>query len=105
MLPRKDNIPNERFPFVTVALILINVVAYLISIRNGGGILGGPSPSTVLHDAAIPYDFTHPGEYCTLQAGASEFGGAAAVTVKCANHPFPGQIPDFATAFTAMLVP
>ena len=34
MIPLKDNIPNERFPFVTVALVLINVVAYLLSIRH-----------------------------------------------------------------------
>ncbi len=29
MLPIKDNIPTERFPFVTVALIVANVVVYL----------------------------------------------------------------------------
>jgi membrane associated rhomboid family serine protease len=102
MIPLKDNIPNERFPFVTVALILINVVAYLISIRHGGSILGGPSTSTVLHDAAIPYDFTHPGKYCTLAAGASEYG--AGVQAICKNGPFPGQIPTWETAFTAMFL-
>jgi rhomboid family protein len=103
MIPLKDNIPNERFPFVTVALILINVVAYLISIRHGGGLLGGPSTSTVLHDAAIPYDFTHPGKYCTLQPGVSEFGGSGIQAV-CKNGPFPGQIPTWETAFTAMFL-
>jgi membrane associated rhomboid family serine protease len=103
MIPLKDNIPNERFPFVTVALILINVVAYLLSIRHGGGILGGPSTSTVLHDAAIPYDFTHPGKYCTLQPGASEFGGSGVQAI-CKNGPFPGQIPTWETAFTAMFL-
>jgi membrane associated rhomboid family serine protease len=103
MIPLKDNIPNERFPFVTVALILINVVAYLISIRHGGGILGGPSTSTVLHDAAIPYDFTHPGKYCTLQPGVSEFGGSGIQAV-CKHGPFPGQIPTWETAFTAMFL-
>ena len=29
MFPLKDNIPNERFPYVTVALIALNVIAYL----------------------------------------------------------------------------
>jgi membrane associated rhomboid family serine protease len=103
MIPLKDNIPTERFPFVTVALILINVVAYLLSIRHGGGLLGGPSTSTVLHDAAIPYDFTHPGKYCTLQPGVSEFGGTGIQAV-CKNGPFPGQIPSWETAFTAMFM-
>ena len=103
MIPLKDNIPNERFPFVTVALIVINVIAYLLSIRHGGSLLGGPSTSTVLHDAAIPYDFTHPGKYCTLEPGMSEFGGAGVQAV-CKNGPFPGQIPTWETAFTAMFL-
>jgi membrane associated rhomboid family serine protease len=103
MIPLKDNIPNERFPFVTVALILINVVAYLISIRHGGGLLGGPSTSTVLHDAAIPYDFTHPGKYCTLAPAVTEFGNTGVQAV-CKNGPFPGQIPTWETAFTAMFL-
>ncbi len=34
MIPLKDNIPNERFPFITVVLVVINVIAYLISIRQ-----------------------------------------------------------------------
>jgi membrane associated rhomboid family serine protease len=103
MIPLKDNIPNERFPFVTVALVVINVIAYLLSIRHGGSLLGGPSTSTVLHDAAIPYDFSHPGKYCTLQPGVSEFGGEG-LQALCKNGPFPGQIPTWETAFTAMFL-
>jgi membrane associated rhomboid family serine protease len=36
MLPIKDNIPNERFPLVTVTLIAIAVVAYLLSRHHAG---------------------------------------------------------------------
>jgi membrane associated rhomboid family serine protease len=104
MIPLKDNIPNELFPLVTVALIVVNVIAYLLSIRHGGSLLGGPSTSTVLHDAAIPYDFTHPGKYCTLLPGVSEFGSSGAIQVECRNHPFPGQIPTWETAITAMFL-
>jgi membrane associated rhomboid family serine protease len=103
MIPLKDNIPNERFPFVTVALVLINVIAYLLSIRHGGSFFGGPSSTTVIHDAAIPYDFTHPGKYCTLNTLVNEFGQAQ-VESKCKNGPFPGQIPTWETAFTAMFL-
>jgi membrane associated rhomboid family serine protease len=103
MVPLKDNIPNERFPLVTVALVLLNVIAYLVSIRHGGGVLGGPSNSTVLHDAAIPYDFTHPGDYCTLQTGVSELGAVETVS-QCRHGAFPGQIPTWETAFTAMFM-
>jgi membrane associated rhomboid family serine protease len=104
MIPLKDNIPNERFPLVTVALIVINVIAYLLSIRHGGSLLGGPSTETVLHNAAIPYDFTHPGDYCTVvPAGIDELGRAVAQT-QCKHGAFPGQIPTWTTAFTAMFL-
>ncbi len=35
MFPLKDNIPTDRFPFVTVALILANVVIYFL-LQDGG---------------------------------------------------------------------
>ncbi|HEV7584677.1 MAG TPA: rhomboid family intramembrane serine protease [Solirubrobacteraceae bacterium] len=103
MIPLKDNIPNERFPFVTVALVLINVVAYLLSIRHGGGFFGGPNTQTVVHDAAIPYDFTHPGKYCTLHPVLDE-AGRAALESTCKNGPYPGQLPTWETAFTSMFM-
>jgi membrane associated rhomboid family serine protease len=103
MFPLKDNIPNERFPFVTVALVLINVVAYLLSIRHGGSFFGGPTNTTVLHDAAIPYDFSHPGKYCTLHTIVGEFGQTG-LQSECKNGPYPGQIPTWETAFTSMFL-
>jgi membrane associated rhomboid family serine protease len=104
MFPLKDNIPLLRFPLVTVALVAINVVAYLISLRHGGNLLSGPSSNTVLHDAAIPYDFTHPGEYCTVvEAGRDELGNIVTES-KCMHGPYPGQISTWATAFTAMFL-
>ena len=42
MIPLKDNIPTDRFAFVTVALIVANVVAYLLAIRHGGSFFSGP---------------------------------------------------------------
>ena len=35
MLPVKDNIPNSRFPYVTVALIVANVLVYFL-VEHGG---------------------------------------------------------------------
>ncbi len=43
MFPLKDNIPLARFPLVTVALVAINVIAYLLEIRHGGSFFGGPT--------------------------------------------------------------
>ena len=103
MFPLKDNIPNERFPFVTVALVAINVIAYLLSIAHGGDFFGGPSTQTVLHDAAIPYDISHPGEYCTLQSAQTEFGNVVTQAV-CKHSPYPGQISTWASVFTAMFL-
>jgi membrane associated rhomboid family serine protease len=111
MIPLKDNIPNERFPLITVALVVINVIAYLLSLRHGGSFINGPSESTVLHDSAIPYDFTHPGKYCTVvkelvERPANEFvteRGVVSVS-KCKSGAFPGQVNTWLSAFTAMFL-
>jgi membrane associated rhomboid family serine protease len=59
MFPLKDNVPLARFPIITVALIAINVIAYLLEIRHGGSFFAGPTASVALHYGAIPYDLTH----------------------------------------------
>ena len=70
MFPLKDNIGTRNTPVVTIALIVANVVVFLLSIRHGGSILSGPDSTTVVHYGAIPYEFTHPGKECDLdQAG------------------------------------
>jgi membrane associated rhomboid family serine protease len=61
MFPVKDNVPTERFPLVTVALIAINAIAYLLAIRHGGSFFGGPSAGAQARYGAIPYDLTHAG--------------------------------------------
>jgi membrane associated rhomboid family serine protease len=64
VFPLKDNIPTDRFPVVTVALILANVVVFLLSIRNGGSLLRGPDSGTVIRYGAIPFELTHPDQHC-----------------------------------------
>jgi membrane associated rhomboid family serine protease len=104
MIPLKDNIPLTRFPLVTVVLVAISVIAYLISIRHGGNVINGPSGSTVAHDAAIPFDLTHPGDYCAVvETGRDEFGNAVSQT-ECKHGPFPGQIPTWETPFASMFL-
>jgi membrane associated rhomboid family serine protease len=61
VFPIKDNIPTDRFPFVTVALIVANVVVYLLAVRHGGSIWSGPDTHEVLKYGAIPYSITHSG--------------------------------------------
>jgi membrane associated rhomboid family serine protease len=107
VFPLKDNIPNERFPLITVALIAINVVAYLLSIRHGGSFFGGPSTSTAVHYGAIPYELTHPSHHCDLAAVASAEGSASSVA--CQGEPGvsgnpPAQPPTWETVFTSMFL-
>ena len=61
MIPVKDNIPNDRFPLVTVALILANVLAYLLALGHGGSIISGPTLQEVVKHGAIPSALTDPG--------------------------------------------
>ncbi len=64
MIPIKDNIPTDRFPFVTLALIAANVIVYLLAIRHGGNIISGPDTQEVLMYGAVPRFLTHGGPHC-----------------------------------------
>jgi membrane associated rhomboid family serine protease len=65
MFPLRDNIPTDRFPVVTVALIVANVLAYFLW-QKGGLSLGSPSSLEyqchVVEYGTIPYEVTHPGD-------------------------------------------
>jgi membrane associated rhomboid family serine protease len=106
MFPLKDNIPLARFPVVTVALIAVNVIAYLLEIRHGGSFFAGPSESVAVHYGAIPYELTHPGKHCDLASLALPGGGSAS-TIACQGQPGvhgtpPPQPATWETVFTAM---
>jgi membrane associated rhomboid family serine protease len=65
VFPLKDNIPTERFPVVTVALIVANVLMYFL-FQKGGLSIGDPSSleyqCNVVEYGAIPFEITHPGD-------------------------------------------
>ena len=67
MFPIKDNIPTENFPVVTVALIVLNVLAYFFW-QHGGISLGDPGNQAYLQNlyeyASYPFEITHPGQQC-----------------------------------------
>jgi membrane associated rhomboid family serine protease len=107
MFPLKDNIPLARFPIVTVVLVAINVVVYLLEIRHGGSLFGGPAENVAVHYGAIPYELTRPGSHCDL-ATAPGLEGAVS-TVACQGMPgvtgSPGSQPaTWATAFSSMFL-
>ena len=70
MFPLKDNIPTLRFPVVTVAFIVINVLAYFLWQKAGLSLSDPSSTEYVCHlydYAEIPYEVTHPGEQIAAQ--------------------------------------
>jgi rhomboid family protein len=100
-------------PLVTIALILVNVIVYLLEVRHGGSFFGGPTNSVEVHYGAIPYALTHSGSHCDLVAVQTPSG--LAETVGCQHAPFttgepgligsPGpQLPAWQTVFTAMFL-
>ena len=96
MFPVKDNIPTDRFPFVTVGLILANLVAYILAIRHGGSFISGPDLQEVVKYGAIPKVLTH----CLGHHEITKFfpNGYA---VACTHS---GGLPTWETVFTAMFM-
>jgi membrane associated rhomboid family serine protease len=113
VIPIKDNIPTDRFPFVTLALIVINLVAYFLAIRHGGSIISGPDTQEVFKYGAIPYSLTHSGAHCA-EFARQTVSGPQLVGVFCNGQHLPdgmiahvgarGTIPSWETVFTAMFM-
>jgi membrane associated rhomboid family serine protease len=97
VFPLKDNIPTDRTPIVTIALIAINVFVYFV--LQKGGILHGPSDVSVVHWGAIPYEITHPGDHCDIAAGAIACEGMPGVVGRA-----PDQPPTILTMFASMFM-
>lgn len=96
MIPIKDNIPTEGFPFVTLGLIVANFVVYILAISQGGSFISGPDLHEVVKLGAIPYALSHGlDEHCTL---------VSQHLVACTTRPLPHTLPAWATAFTSMFM-
>ena len=95
MIPIKDNIPTERFPFVTLGLIIANFVVYILATSHGGSLISGPDLHEVVSYGAIPWALSHSlAEHCTLVGHQ----------LACANHSLPHSLPAWETAFTSMFM-
>jgi membrane associated rhomboid family serine protease len=95
VLPLKDNIPTDRFPVLTVAIIAINVAVFIWQ-------LSFPTDPTLsqiegfdaiqqssLEYGAVPYRITKPGEdpECAVGAVGDPVGGAFEPGVVCEGTP------------------
>lgn len=54
MIPIKDNILIEGTPWLTLALILANVVVYVLACSHGGSLISGPDAHELVKYGAIP---------------------------------------------------
>jgi membrane associated rhomboid family serine protease len=93
MFPLKDNIPTDRFPFVTVALIAINVVVFLFWQHPTG--FSSVDEAKVIDYGAIPYELTHPGQHCVVVPAAQAIG---------CGHVKTGQPDTILTIFSSMFM-
>jgi membrane associated rhomboid family serine protease len=93
MIPIKDNIPTDRLPFVTIGLILSNVIVYLLAVAHGGSLISGPDAQEIVKYGATPYALTHPGVHCGLVT-ATELGCGPDVS----------GLPAWQTVFTSMFM-
>jgi membrane associated rhomboid family serine protease len=99
VFPLKDDIPTQRFPILTVLIIVACAVVYF-GFERGGLELGQKGDERVLEYGAIPYEVTHPGSGCGVTAdqrvaceGQADVSGEA-----------PDQAPWYVTVFTSMFM-
>jgi rhomboid family protein len=98
VIPIKDNIPTDRFAWVTLGLIVANFVVYFLAVSHGGSIIGGPDIHEVVKYGAIPYALTHPGVHCVARAASH------GTELACVHGSVPGTIPTWQTIFTSMFM-
>jgi membrane associated rhomboid family serine protease len=108
VIPIKDNIPTDRFPLVTLALIVANFVVYILAIRHGGSFISGPTETEVFKYGAIPYAVVHPGVHCSVVAPISNPTIAKTLcntaTLNQNHIPAANLLPSWETIFTGMFM-
>jgi membrane associated rhomboid family serine protease len=108
VIPIKDNIPTDRFPVVTLALVIANVVAYILAIRHGGSFFGGPTAGVTYKYGAIPYALLHPGVHCAeVVSSAAPTSPRSVCNTALLNHfqiPAENLLPSWQTIFTGMFM-
>jgi membrane associated rhomboid family serine protease len=110
MIPIKDNIPTDRLPVVTLVLIVANVIVYLLTIRHGGSLFGGPDTQEVLKYGAIPRALTHSGTHCA-EVVRQTLSGPSQPEVLCNSKLLAANgiaaensLPAWQTVFTSMFM-
>jgi len=130
MIPLKDNVPTLRFPLVTVALIVVNVIFFGWQLSYSDSKDYSPAypgvserDENTIQYGAMPYRLLHPNDECALGAvavsatqaepavvcqGTAEYREARALHAENrssipAPQPF-DAVPWFVTIFTSMFM-
>jgi membrane associated rhomboid family serine protease len=106
VFPIKDNIPTDRFPVMTVAIIVLNVLVYFFW-QKGGVTFGDPHSTHYLEQlikfGAIPQELTH-GDHCGF-AKQGNLIDANQIVCSGPRYPSPSDDPSpYITPFTAMFM-
>jgi membrane associated rhomboid family serine protease len=101
LIPLRDNIPTLRFPVLTVALIVINVVVFIWQWQfplnkdlEHAGLESGIDQSSVEY-GAIPYRITHPSDSECFLGAVKQSGGGRADEIVCEGTPELAQAERF----------
>jgi membrane associated rhomboid family serine protease len=98
LIPLKDNIPTRATPYVTIALIAINVLVYLF-VQHG--FINSPSDSSVVKYGLIPYELTHPGKQCVPSSSGDIVCGPSAEIDRAVGEKLPNT---YLTLLTSMFM-
>ncbi len=110
MIPIKDNIPTDRFPVVTLGLIVANVVVYILATWHGGSLISGPGTFVVFKYGAIPDALTHYGVHCaavvrvTASGRGSPMNLCNTTVLNASNIPAENPLPPWETVFTSIFM-
>ena len=110
MIPLRDNIPTDRFPVVTAAIIAVNVIVFLLFQGPSFSFSGvdAVDSKTVTEYGSIPYRITHPGKDCAIATNVNT-GEQIVVCEGTKEYP-PGAKPNIEnppallTVFTSMFM-
>jgi membrane associated rhomboid family serine protease len=88
VIPLKDNIPTERFPIVTVALIALNIAVFVWQLgfpsdRDLDRIGFSGIDQSAIEYGAIPHRITHPGKDECFIGAVGRRGGVAEPGIVC----------------------
>jgi membrane associated rhomboid family serine protease len=95
VFPIKDNIAARRFPFLTVGIIVANVVVFFLFEKARLSLSGASiDEARVVEFGAIPFEIAHPGSGCAPQGGG----------IACGREVGGGDPPTLVTLFTSMFM-